>query len=212
MRKFKEQDPFSWDNISINKYYDILDILESEDDDITKNVRLVSVILDKDESEIWDMDIQDVSEYTHKLGFLNKFDLPSAPKKVIIGDYKLEVVKDISKISIGQYVDYQNFVTRPLRESIDKILSVFLIPEGKKYNTDYDIINLQQTIREHMSFKIAQSFLQFFFIKYLKLLMHSLRSFQKAMKKETDPEKRKEAEKKVEEIEKKVEALTHLIG
>ena len=213
MRK-KNTDNFNWDTISISKYYDIMDVLNDEvDDDITKNVKLVSIMLDKDESEIWDMDLTEAGEYISRLQFLNKFDIPKNPNmKFNLPGYNLEVMKDVTKINVAQYVDFQNFVKMPLREGLDKLLSIFLIPSGHKYNDGYDIIDLQKVIRENMSFRVAEGLLSFFLQEYGRLLIHSLTYCRRQVKKTKDPQLMEKLMKTEEETKKKLEDLIHLTG
>ena len=212
--KKREKDPFSWDNITIEKYYTIMDILNDEtDDDITKNVKLVAILLDKDEEEIWDMDLSEAGDYISRLMFLNKFDIPSHPNMNIkLPGYDLKVMKDVTKINVAQYVDFQNFVKLPLREGMDKLLSIFLIPEGFKYNDGYDIIEVQKTIRENLSFRVAEGLLGFFIEKYGKLLIHSLVYCRRQVRKTKDPEMMERLEKTEKEIQQKLDSLIHLIG
>ena len=207
-KKTREMDPFNWDRISISKYYDIKDILDEEgDDDITKSVRLIAVILDKDETEVWDMDLTEVGKYTNRLKFLEKFDLPRAPKKVVLPGYTLVVMDDVTKLNVAQYVDYQNFITLPFRDAIDKLLSVFLIPEGHKYNTDYDILDVQRDIREHLSFRMAEAFLSFFLRRYGESLIRSLDCYRRILKKEKDPMMKEKMMKKKEELTAAIRSL-----
>ena len=214
MKKNKEKNPFDWENISIDKYYEIKDILDDEtDDDITKNVKMVAVITDKDEDEVWSMDMAEAGEYISRLQFLNKFELPDNPNmKFNLPGYQLKVMKDVSKISVAQYVDFQNFVKLPLREGMEKILSIFLIPEGCKYNEGYDIIDLQKVIRENISFRVAEGLLSFFIEKYGELLIHSLVYCRRQVKKTKDPEMMEKLEKTEKEIMQKLDSLIHLIG
>ena len=214
MKKNKEKNPFDWENITIEKYYNIKDILDDEtDDDITKNVKLVAVITDKDEDEVWNMDMAEAGEYISRLQFLNKFELPDNPNmKFNLPGYQLKVMKDVSKISVAQYVDFQNFVKLPLREGMEKILSIFLIPEGCKYNDGYDIIDVQKEIRENLSFRVAEGLLSFFIEKYGKLLIHSLIYCRKQIRKTKDKEMIEKMEKTEKEIQQKLESLIHLIG
>lgn len=210
----KETDTFNWDSITIEKYYELQDILNDEsDDDITKNVKMVALITDKDESEIWDMDLTQAGEYISRLIFLNKFDIPDHPNMNIkLPGFDLKVMKDVTKINVAQYVDFQNFVKLPLREGMDKLLSIFLIPEGFKYNDGYDIIDLQNVIRKNMSFRVAEGLLSFFLNKYGKSLVHSLASCKRQMKKMKNPEMIERLEKTQEEIMKKLDSLMHLTG
>lgn len=210
----KETDTFNWDSITIEKYYELQDILNDEsDDDITKNVKMVALITDKDESEIWDMDLTQAGEYISRLTFLNKFDIPDHPNMNIkLPGFDLKVMKDVTKINVAQYVDFQNFIKMPLREGMEKILSIFLIPDGCSYNTGYDIIDLQNVIRKNMSFRVAEGLLSFFLNKYGKSLVHSLASCKRQMKKMKNPEMIERLEKTQEEIMKKLDSLMHLTG
>ena len=213
MRK-KEIDPFDWENITIEKYYKIKDILDDEtDDDITKNVKMVAVITDKDENEVWNMDMAEAGDYISKLQFLNKFELPKHPNmKIKLPNYDLVVIKDLSKINVAQYVDFQNFVKMQMKEGMEKILSIFLIPEGCSYNTGYDIIDLQKEIRENLSFRVAEGLLSFFIEKYGKLLIHSLIYCKKQVRKTKNPEMMEKLEKTEKEIQQKLDSLIRLIG
>ena len=213
-KKDKEKNPFDWENITIEKYYKIKDILDDEtDDDITKNVKLVAVITNKDEQEVWDMDMAEAGNYISKLQFLNKFELPKNPNmKIKLPSYDLVVIKDLTKINVAQYVDFQNFVKMPLRESMEKILSIFLIPEGCSYNTGYDILDLQKEIRENMSFRVGEGLLSFFIEKYGKSLIHSLVYCRRQVKKTKDKEMMENLEKTEKEIQQKLDSLIHLIG
>lgn len=212
--KKKENNPFDWENISIDKYYDIKDILDDEtDDDITKNVKLVAVMMDKDEQEVWDMDMAQAGDYISRLQFLNKFELPKHPNMNIkLPGYDLKVIKDLTKITVAQYVDFQNFIKLPMREGMEKILSIFLIPDGYKYNDGYDIVDLQKVIRENLSFRVAEGLLSFFMEKYGKSLIHSLVYCRRQIKKTKDKEMMESLEKKEKEIQKKLDSLIHLIG
>lgn len=210
----KKDKDFSWDNISIDKYYQIKDILDAEgDDDITKNVRLVALMLDKDESEVWDMELSKVGEYIDRLRFLNKFDIPDHPRmKINIPGYELEVMKDVTKINVAQYVDYQSFAQLPLREGIDKILSIFLIPKGCSYNTGYDIVDLQKSIRENLSFRIGEGLLGFILREYGESLTHSLVYCRRMIRRTKDTAMMKDWKEKEEMIVQKLKDLTSLAG
>ena len=206
-----KDDRFSWDSISIEKYYEIKDILDDEStDDISKNVSLVALMLDEDEDVVWDMDLVTVGGYIEKLSFLDRFDIPKNPNiNITLPGYDLEVMKDVTKLSIAQYVDYQGFIALPLREGIDKILSVFLIPKGHRYNDGYDIIDLQKTIRENLSFRVAEGLFGFFLRSYGESLIRSLKFLRRQMRKTKDPEMKKEMMRKEEEFRKR---LTDLIA
>ena len=214
MKRNKVKSLFDWVNITMEKYYNIKDILDDEtDDDITKNVKLVAVITGKDEDEVWNMDMAEAGEYISRLQFLNKFELPKNPNmKIKLPNYDLVVIKDLSKINVAQYVDFQNFVKLPLREGMEKILSIFLIPEGCKYNDGYDIIDVQKEIRENLSFRVAEGLLSFFIEKYGELLIHSLVYCRRQIRKTKNPEMMEKFKKTEKEVQQKLDSLIRLIG
>ena len=159
------------------------------------------------------MDMAEAGEYISRLQFLNKFELPKNPNmKIKLPSYDLVVIKDLTKINVAQYVDFQNFVKMPMRESMEKILSIFLIPEGCSYNTGYDILDLQKEIRENMSFRVAEGLLSFFIEKYGRSLIHSLVYCRRQVKKTKDKEMMENLEKTEKEIQQKLDSLIHLIG
>ena len=132
--------------------------------------------------------------------------------KIKLPNYDLVVMKDVTKINVAQYVDFQNFIKMPLREGMEKILSIFLIPEGCKYNEGYDIIDLQKVIRENISFRVAEGLLSFFLNRYGRSLVHSLTYCKHQMKKMKNKEMMEKLEKTQKEIIQKLDSLIHLTG
>ena len=190
MKKERQTDPFSWDNISINKYYEIYDILFDEtsgEGEINKQVRLVSVITGKSEEEIWNMPLTESTALISKLIFLNKFDIkPRSFSTITVNDEEYDVQADASKMTTSQFVDYQMFTKLPFRDAIDKLLSVFVIPKGHLYNDNYDIVAVQRDFRENMPFKLAQEILGFILSKYRTSLESSLTYLENQIKKMTN--------------------------
>ena len=62
-------------------------------------------------------------------------------------------------------MDFQHLCDDPLHH-LPELVSVFLIPEGHKYNTGYDIIELQDDIRNTLCVADASSLLAFFLRKF----------------------------------------------
>ena len=161
--------PYSWDNITGEKYYEILDILDSSREDIDKQVAICAVIEDIDEDEILSLPVAESAAKFSNLSFLNNFTLTKYEnlRSVRIGDTQCNVVRNIGDINTSQFIDWQMFIKQPLRESYDKLLSIFLIPDGHKYNEGYDIASLQKDIRTQLSWPGVQSLLNFFLNRYL---------------------------------------------
>ena len=217
MKKERQTDPFSWDNISINKYYEIYDILfdeTPEEGEINKQVRLVSVITGKSEEEIWNMPLTESTALISKLIFLNKFDIKSRSFSTItINDKEYDVQADASKMTTSQFVDYQMFTKLPFRDAIDKLLSIFVIPKGHLYNDGYDIVALQRDFRENMPFKLAQEILGFILSKYRTSLESSLTYLENQIKKmKNRGQDTTETQEKIQEVKNLLNKLLSFHG
>ena len=184
---------FSWNYIKGDTYFRILDILEDKNlTGLEESVELVSAITGIPTDEIYNMTLDESGKLFCQLKFLNSFDLiPNYnPKYIKLPSFKIKIMKDVTNMTVSQYIDYQQFVLLPLREGYDKLLSIFLIAEGWKYNDGYDIVELQKEIREGLSWREVQTLLNFFMKRYLESILHTLKSFNQAMLKEKNPERR----------------------
>lgn len=205
-----ENDLFHWNYISGTKYYKILEILDDEKlSDIDKEVELISIITDLTPDEVLDLPIQKYSEYSSKLVFLNKFTLTpyKRGRKFKLPSYTIKPIDDISNITIGQYIDFQSYISQPFSTVYSKLLSIILIPEGFSYNEGYDIIDLQREIEDNISWPEVQGLFDFFIKVSDKSLVNSLIYCTKKMKKTKDPKMKELIVKQMNEIKKKRELI-----
>lgn len=170
----------SWADITIADYKRIQEILSSDADEMEKNVELLAVICDADTDDIWDMDIDTLSDLTDSLGWLKDFDESKIRKnqidKVKLKSYTCNVMRDLSTFTVAQYVDFQNYWREDHERNLTKILSCFLVPDGQKYNEGYDIAELVNEIDENMSICVAKSIYFFFVNSYITSMQDILKS------------------------------------
>lgn len=209
MKKEKINNPYSWDKINGDTYWEICDILNDPDDnDMDKSAKLCCCIEGMDLDDFYNLPVNDATKKINQLSFLNNFSLIKHyhPNYIKLGDYKCKVIQG-SELNVAQFIDYQNFISQPFRDNYYKILSVFLIPEGHTYNTGYDIVEIQNLIRK-MTWREVQSLLGFLLIRYVKLLLRSLTYLIKQVKKMRGAEK-KEMEEKINQLNQKIGDLMH---
>ena len=208
----KEIDKYNWNSISGDKYWAIVDILNNPDaSDLQKQAELIALIEDVDIDTILNMNMNDVAAKINKLVFLNKFELDKHynPRKIKVGDVEYNVYPDLTNLNVAQFMDYQTFITKPFRESYDKILSIFIIPDGHNYNEGYDILDVQKMIRENMSWMNIQSLLNFIVVKYVKSYMRIQAYLTKQIRKEKNQKKRDTLMKKLETM---IQAKNQLVN
>ena len=85
---------------------------------------------------------------------------PAIKDKYTAGDMVLIPMLDFTQITVAQMMDFSVLSTDPI-ENIEKLLAIFLIPKGKKYNDGYDLMEVQKAILK-MDFNEVSPLLAFF--------------------------------------------------
>ena len=154
--------------LSVGKYLKIQDIAKEEElSDIDKQVAIIAVLADMSEDDVLDLPIMEYKALAEKTKFLEK---PMNVPKQIASTYTLDgwelvPTTDIRKMTTAQYIDFQNFSKEGEKKLIE-VLSCFLIPKGKKYNEDYDILEVQKALRDYLTIPNCLALSAFFLAKF----------------------------------------------
>ena len=156
----------SYKSLPIGDYQKILALCKDDGlEELDRQVKILSILTGIGEDEILDLPIQDFKVMTSRMGFLER-DLPTEVTRLEesyrIGRFDLVPVIDMRKISTAQYIDFQSFHQAGFEEHFVEILSCILIPKGRKYNQDYDIIEVQDAIRRDLNVHDGASIYAFF--------------------------------------------------
>ena len=156
----------SYKSLPIGDYQKILALCKDDGlEELDRQVKILSILTGIGEDEILDLPIQEFKVMTSRMGFLER-DLPTEVTRLEelyrIGRFDLVPVIDMRKISTAQYIDFQSFHQAGFEEHFVEILSCILIPKGRKYNQDYDIIEVQDAIRRDLNVHDGASIYAFF--------------------------------------------------
>lgn len=192
--------------LPIGKWMEIRDIQRDEaiEDNYTKTVAMLSVLSDIAEEDLYDKKLEDFSRMTGEMSFLLK-EVPQVPvcDKYKMGGYELVLVNSLRDLTASQFIDYQTFIKDTDRYIVE-LLSIFLVPKGKKYCKDYDIADVQKAIRENMSIADAMS-VSAFFLDLFKVLYRSMQIYLtkmlKKMKKKMKAEEATQIERALQNLE-----------
>lgn len=190
-------------SLPMGKYEDILKVMKDDSlEEIDRQVEVISILTDTDKDTILSLPITDYKEMVIASRFLAVAPEVSSKvaKEYIIGDYRLVPTDDIRKIITAQYKDFQEYV-KDIENNVVEILSCFLIPKGKKYLEDYDVLDVQTAIREELSVSDAMNLCAFFMMRLGDLMVSSLTSLKKESK------KKPELMERVRKIEKMLEGV-----
>lgn len=198
-------------DLPIGMYLEACEIDRRTDiEELQKQVSIIALLSGVAEEEIYNLPIDEyrvLASKTHYLAHPYDGEILTA-KNYICGKFHLIPVADYRKVTTAQYVDFQTFA-KDMERNVVEILSTMLIPKGKKYNQDYDVLEVQNAIREHMSVVDALSLLAFFFAKYRELIKDSLTYCREEAMKIPDKEKRM---KTLREIQKQEDSLINGVG
>ena len=116
-----------------------------------------------------------------------------------IGKFELIPVIDMRKVITAQYIDFQSFHQAGFEEHFVEILSCLLVPKGKKYNQDYDIIEVQDAIRRDLNVHDAASLYAFFIFSCRESIKDMLTFSLQETQKIEDKEKREKIQRQIED-------------
>lgn len=141
----------TWENISLKQYIEVYNIIIN--DEIPQDEKLVLVTQLLYGVDVLNKPITEVKTYFNAVGEL----LTTEPSKMPLKDkysingvtYKLD--KQIEKITTAQFIDYTNITKEISINNYNEFLSIFLIPEGHKYNDGYDVRKTQNDIDNYLS-------------------------------------------------------------
>lgn len=129
----KKGKKMTWNDVTYRQFGQLQELLKIENDE-EKLIQIVQLFFGED---VIDLPLNEFMLKTKELDFLDT-PIPSnvPPKKVAINGKKYYLDCLLGNITTAQYVDYTN---HSKTNDINKMLSVFFIPEGHKYNDGYDM-------------------------------------------------------------------------
>ena len=148
----------TWNDVTLEKYQQLVDIENDNKELIDKNSAYISVLFDVPYSE--ELSLREYNRYTCKLKFLST-PLPKPQLKAKYDNYVLH--KQVGNITMAQYIDFKTYA---MRGDVAGCLSCFLIPEGKTYLEGYDVEEVKEYINKMPIPDVIA--IQGFFLLYLK--------------------------------------------
>lgn len=122
--------PNSWQNISIEKFPLIYDLIRDELDDNEKNIRILSILSDVNVNEIKKINIEGIKKLIDKIQFVFKMEFPKEKHKFKHNGYRWVVNYDITKISAGDFISLSKLTETEdsIINNLPQIVAVFIEP------------------------------------------------------------------------------------
>lgn len=162
-KKDKKKKKYTWSDVTIGMYKRLLEAQRDEDYSFT----LVSILEGTTLDKVLNMPIGQSLEC---LSALAEF-IRTSPKDVRMKNkYELNgkvyhISSNPTDINTAQYFDFIN-TPKDIPEHLSAILAIFMVPEGKEYNTGYDLKMAMYDIENHMKIEDALSVCNFFYVQF----------------------------------------------
>lgn len=193
----------NYKSLPLGKYLDICQVCKDESlEEIDRQVKILSILSDMPEEEILHLPIPKYKEMVVASRFLEDVDKSrhKAARLYIVGDWQLVPTLDYRKMETAQYVDFQTFA--PMVEThMAELLSCLLVPVGCRYNEGYDILEVQQALKDNLSVTDALSLSAFFLTRYRGLIKDSLNSCRQEIRTIKNESKRMQMEERINSLE-----------
>ena len=193
-----------WKDVTLGMFQRMNEISKREDES-DRVVGFVALFNGMTEDDVLNLPLDKFKDYVKDLGWMNTppdIEQPKEEYKINGNDYVLTM--NFHKLTTAQYIDFQGYVKS---DDYSQMLSVFLIPKGKRYNDGYDVYKVQQDLKT-MPVGEVLGLMGFFIILYRSwsraLLKYSSRILKKAAKREKNPE--------LMEAMKEVDSLADMFG
>jgi len=192
----------TWNDITLRKWTEIESVYKKKyEDEILQTADIISVVFEIENP--MELSPAEFSKYVEQLSFLTK----PIPEKKLCNSYTINGTLynfkgNIMEVSMGQLMDWRQFSTK---EPIDyaECLSVFIIPDGHKYNDGYD---MDKTLNDIKSLPIGDVLkLWNFFLAAQVLFTETLIDYFKRLLKKTNLPK-----EKIQEIKQKLYQLNEI--
>lgn len=193
-----------WKDVTLGIWQRMNEISQREDE-IQRIIGFVALFNDMKEDDVLAMPLDEFKERMKELAWMNVPPEIEQPKQeYTINGKQYVLTMDFHKLTTAQYIDFQSYTKS---EDYSQMLSVFLIPKGKKYGEGYDVFDTQQDLKQ-MPVGEVLGLMGFFIILYRSwsraLLKYSSRILRKAAKREKN--------KELMETVKKTEELADMFG
>ena len=137
----KELKTATWKDITLEMFYKLRDILACPDEFTIANI--IELIYKVD---VTNLPITETSKYD--ISFLEK-ELPiknvKLKDKYVLNGRKYSSNINLTEVTTAQFIDFTNY-SKEKEVRYEKLLSVFMVPEGHRYNDGYDLMEVQDDI------------------------------------------------------------------
>lgn len=186
--------------------------IPEDQDPLDRQVAILAVLSGCTEDDILQLPLAEYSRRVAASRFLDN-DLPTRipQRSYKVGAYELAPVRDFKHITTAQFVDFKTFADQAAGDEkrlsglTVELLSCMMVPKGHAYCDDYDPVDVQAAIRDHLRADDAVALSAFFLSRWMRYSEAILTSSRRIARRS----KRKDLLRKIGTLRQMRKALTH---
>ena len=164
-----------WQDVNLSTAKELDEI---SGDMITQDVKIVSVLYQMSEDEVWSKPLDEVNLLTSKIMWIYE-EIPSDElTEIIFNGMRFIPTVNPNKMTFAQYVDLQQCL-KDVKKYRGEIIAALFVPENGKYNTGYDM----EAFIRHIYDTVDMTQFEVFFLSSLDSLRTSMKHSMERLKK-----------------------------
>lgn len=184
----------SFKELPLGVFKELIKVQEDNSlDAIDTEIKIMSILCDVPEDDILNLSLPEYTELRTSAQWIAVAPQGKAfcPKSIKL-DNQYNVCYDMSKLTTAQFIDFQAYIKLNQKDKyLSHILSVFLIPKGKKYG-EVPVEEIIKDIDKNLSVEMAQNMCFFFITEFLTLQKLTLTYLEEDLMKKMKTSKGKE--------------------
>ena len=130
--------PTEWDTVPIKQYIRIQKVLTEGHKDIEKVVKIIRILTDISEKDIYRLSVKNITELGRKLSVLLSSEPSDELKPIImVEDVEYGFHPKLVDLTFGEWVDIDSVLTQGVNENLHKILAILYRPITKRKGDKY---------------------------------------------------------------------------
>lgn len=198
----------NWKQVKLKQFQQILEVENQKLDDTDRIAEIIKILFNVEDP--LSLEILEFQKYVDEIKFIGT----PIPNTKLVTQYTINNTVysfkgNVFEINMSQLIDWRNYCKKtPLNYA--EILSVFVIPQGHKYNDGY---NMEKAIEDIGNITIPDAMTMFnFFVSALQMSTNLLQDYLKKQVKKLkalQPKQQKQIEKMLEMYRLAIQNMTY---
>lgn len=173
----------SWETMPLGIFQEINKIGANENiDEDTKALMVVALLSNKTLDDIEKLSLSEATKLVAQTSFLyTPIPKIKTRKNLNLNGKKYRIMGKKEEMTAAQFINFQA-IYKDINNMLPEFMSIFIIPEGYNYGDDYDMDEVIDDIRNHLSVVEALSLADFFIAVYRRLWNRTLLFLEVKMK------------------------------